>query len=133
MEDAGFRGQGKKHDALSLPLVSCIPHPFPLNPLAAWKNTMYRRKPQVIWIDGTRCAIGLVTGVCSALLFAAAYAFTELGYGPPLYMLAVFFAALSAVFLYMAWRRGRERKAAYDNRPNKVLPRGATSNADINY
>lgn len=94
---------------------------------------MYRRKPQVIWIDGTRCAIGLFTGVCSGLLFAAARAFTDLGYGPPLYMLAVFFGALSVTFLYLAWRRGRERKAAYDNRPNKVLPRGATSNADIKY
>lgn len=112
-----------------------ILHPasFPIESVSGVEITMYQRKPQVIWIDGTRCAIGLVTGVCSALLFAAAYAFTELGYGPPLYMLAVFFAALSAVFLCMAWRRGRERKAAYDNRPNKVLPRGATSNADIKY
>jgi uncharacterized membrane-anchored protein len=94
---------------------------------------MYQRKPQVIWIDGASFTLGVVTLVCAIMAFAMLRGFGLNGVGIALLIGACTFTLLALLFFWFSWRVGRKRKANYDARPNKVLPRAATSNADMDY
>ena len=94
---------------------------------------MYSRKPQVIWIDGTRFTCGALT---SFLAFVS-YGLTWLLWNERIVIIlfgATVLLIQTALYLFWrSWRVGRQRKANYDARPNKVLPRGSKTNADMLY
>ena len=94
---------------------------------------MYVHKPKVIWIDGTCCTLGFLTGFLAFVSHGFTYLYWDKPAGKLLLIPEITFILSALVLFYFAWRIGRRRKAAYDARPNKVLPRGSKTNADMLY
>lgn len=93
---------------------------------------MYRGN-RVIWIDGGTFTLAALMTVCATIMFGLARHIATGGYKLPLFLACGTFALLAAFFSWLSYRIGRQRKARYDARPNKVLPRGAKRNADRSY
>ena len=91
---------------------------------------MYRRE-QVIWIDGTRFTCGALTSFLAFVSYGLAWLLWNEPYSIVLFSATVLLIQTAVYLFWRAWRVGRQRKANYDNRLNKVLPRGSKTNADM--
>jgi len=91
---------------------------------------MYRRE-QVIWIDGTRFTCGALTSFLAFVSYGFTWLFWNEPYSLLLFSVTVVFVQTALYLFWRSWHVGRQRKAKYDNRINKVLPRGSKTNADM--
>jgi len=94
---------------------------------------VFLHKPRNIWIDGTRFTLGMLTAFLAFVATGLTWLFWRERSGILLFSATVLLICSSLYLFWLSWRVGRRRKAAYEARPNKVIPRGSTKNADMNF